>query len=375
MPPHPQRTRLRDFAAFGIMIFILSFTLNVYIWFHLSYLWHIPHDLLFWGLLVLSTVSWFLAMAIDSVLSNRATGALYIASLVWMGFEIYMMFALEAYDIVRLTWGADPKVAATVLPAVVIGMVVASMAITQFIRVRRIGLGSDKLTRDLRIVQLSDMHIGAIHGRGRLARLVRLANAQEPDVVLITGDLVDGPGRFRDGMFSLLDDLKAPVLFTTGNHEYYAGLDEVLAVLARTRVRVLRNELAEMDGYSVIGLDDGWGGAVGETLSRIPHDRSAFTVLMFHRPSGLEAAAAEGVDLQLSGHTHGGQFVPFPLLARAIWRRYSGLHEHGGAHLYCTTGAGTWGPPFRLGTMCEIAVFDIKGHAKNIPTGNVKVPA
>ena len=362
---------LRDFAAFGIMIFILSFTLNVYIWFHLSYLWHIPHHLPFWGLVVLSSVSWFTAMALDSVFANRVTGALNAASLVWMGFEIYMMFALQAYDIVRLSGlgHPDPRVAAIVLPAVVIGMVVASLVITQFIRVRRIGLRSDKLGRDLRIVQLSDLHIGSIHGRRRLGRIVRMVNAQEPDVVLITGDLVDGPERFKDHKFSVLDDIEAPVLFTTGNHEYYAGLERVLAVLATTKVRVLRNELAEMDGYSVIGIDDGWRGTVPEVLPHIPHDRSKYTVLMFHQPTGLEAAAEGDVDLQLSGHTHGGQFIPFPLLARAIWRRYTGLYEHKGTYLYCTTGGGTWGPPFRLGTMCEIAVLDIRGRAEDAPAG------
>ena len=360
---------MRDFAAFGIMIFSLSFTLNVYLWFHLSYLWHIHHTILFWGLLLLSTVSWFGAMALDMRFSNRATGTLNAASLVWMGFEIYMMFALILYDIVRLTRGADPRVAAIVLPFVAAVLVVLSIVITQFIRVRRIELRSDKLARDLRIVQLSDLHIGSIHGPRRLARIVRMANAQEPDVVLITGDLVDGPGRFRDHMYSVLDDIKAPVLFTTGNHEYYAGLEGVLAVLATTKLRVLRNELAEMDGYQVIGLDDGRRGTVPDILPQIPHDRSKYTVLMFHQPTGLEAAAEGGVDLQLSGHTHGGQFIPFPLLARAIWHRYTGLYELKGTYLYCTTGGGTWGPPFRLGTMCEIAVLDIRGRAKDAPAG------
>jgi hypothetical protein len=369
MPPRPHRSLLRDFAFFGVMIFTLSFTLNVYIWFHLSYLWHIPHHLLFWGILLLSSVVWFGAMALDMVFSNRATGTLNAASLVWMGFEIFMMFALILYDIVRLTRGADPKVAAIVLPLVASVLVVLSVAITQFIRVRRIELRSDKLARDLRIVQLSDLHIGAIHGPKRLARIVRMANAQEPDVVLITGDLVDGPGRFRDHMYSVLDDIKAPVLFSTGNHEYYAGLEQVLAVLARTKLRILRNELVEMDGYQVIGIDDGRRGTVPDVLPHIPHDRSKYTVLMFHQPTGLEAAAEGGVDLQLSGHTHGGQFIPFPLLARAIWHRYTGLYDYQGTYLYCTTGGGTWGPPFRLGTMCEIAVLDIKGRGTMSPSG------
>ncbi len=104
-----------------------------------------------------------------------------------------------------------------------------------------------------------------------------------------------------------------------------------------------------------------------ELAPRQPEQGFAFVQTLVKHP--VDCRSQGGVDLQLSGHTHGGQFIPFPLLARAIWRRYTGLYELKGTYLYCTTGGGTWGPPFRLGTMCEIAVLDIRGRAKDAPAG------
>jgi predicted MPP superfamily phosphohydrolase len=129
-------------------------------------------------------------------------------------------------------------------------------------------------------------------------------------------------------------------------------------------VRVLRNEAVTIDGVQIVGLDYGGAAEVKENLARLPIDRSRYVILMFHQPDGVEEARAAGVDLMLCGHTHGGQFFPFTGINRLLWgKEYRGLHKYGGMHLFTSTGAGTWGPPMRLGTRSEIALIKVNGKA------------
>ncbi len=222
-----------------------------------------------------------------------------------------------------------------------------------------------------RIAQLSDVHVGPLLRRPFLEDLVRRTNALRPDLVAITGDLVDGSVDDLRHVVAVLADLRAPhgVWFTTGNHEYYMGADPWIAHLETLGVRTLRNARVaiERDGAAIdlAGIDDPTGVGFpghGPDLARAlaGRDPTRPVVLLAHQPKQVRDAERLGVDVQLSGHTHGGQLAPFGWLVRLVQPAVAGLHRFGPTWLYVSRGAGSWGPPMRLANPAEIAVIELR---------------
>src|SRR5262245_9438527 len=217
-----------------------------------------------------------------------------------------------------------------------------------------------------RVVQISDVHIGPILGRGFAELLVRRVNALDPDLVAITGDLVDGDAELLAADVAPLAGLRARhgVYFVTGNHDHYSGARAWSAAVAGLGIRVLRNERVELRSrgaaFDLVGVDDHRGNAFGEgggeDLGRALAGRDAArpAILLAHDPSTFKRAASLGIDLQLSGHTHGGQIWPFEWLVRLAIPFVAGLYRRGGATLYVSRGTGFWGPPMRLRAPAEI---------------------
>ncbi|MGE5184290.1 MAG: metallophosphoesterase [Acidobacteriota bacterium] len=217
------------------------------------------------------------------------------------------------------------------------------------------------------IVQLTDLHVGATIGRELVASLVARTNALAPDLIALTGDLVDAPvDDLRDDL-APLRDLHAPhgVYFVTGNHEYYVGVDAWLAYFTSLGIRVLRNERVAIDkdaaGFELAGIDDhsaasyghGHGADLGKALAG--RDPARAVVLLAHQPRQVRDAARFDVDLQLSGHTHGGQVWPWHYLA--AWQQgglLAGRYREGTTQLYVSRGAGYWGPPVRFAAPAEL---------------------
>jgi hypothetical protein len=188
--------------------------------------------------------------------------------------------------------------------------------------------------------------------------------------VLITGDLVDGRFHYDDNAFMVLNDLHAPVYFSSGNHEYYTGLSIVQELLNNTKVRWLHNELVEYKGLYIIGLDDTRNKHnVGMMLKKISmkHNLSKkYTILMNHRPIGWRDAS-KYVNLMLSGHTHAGQIWPFTYLVFIEGNAKQGIHRipsNNNFTFYVSPGTGTWGPPMRIGSHTEITVYNLKSKKK-----------
>jgi predicted MPP superfamily phosphohydrolase len=235
----------------------------------------------------------------------------------------------------------------------------------QKVRVALAGLGP--AFEGYRIVQLSDIHVGPTIGRGFIDEIVQRVNSLQPDLVVITGDLIDGTVEQLSDLVAPLGQLKARdgLFFTTGNHEYYwPGLERWFAFLAGLGIRVLRNErvsiggdggfeLAGIDDISASNYDDGHGADLERALAG--RDASRPVVLMAHNPRQVEDARRLGVDLQLSGHTHGGQLFPMTFLVRLYMHYVAGLYEVGRTQLYVSRGTGYWGPPMRLGAPAEIS--------------------
>jgi predicted MPP superfamily phosphohydrolase len=225
----------------------------------------------------------------------------------------------------------------------------------------------------LRIVTFSDGHLSATYGGRRFERLVELVNAQRPDVVAIVGDLVDGDvDELRDDAAPLADLVSEHgVFFVTGNHEYFVDTRAWLRHLPTLGIDVLRNERVAIRrggaSFDLAGIDDrtaarsgvpGHGADLDAALDG--RDDATPVVLLAHQPYMVEQARAAGVDLQLSGHTHGGQLWPFDYAIGLDQPAVAGLTRFGDTQLYVTSGAGYWGPPMRIGARPEVTVVELR---------------
>ena len=242
--------------------------------------------------------------------------------------------------------------------------------------VRRVPVTLDRLDPaldGLRIVTFSDAHLSSMFRRDRLAEIVEMVNGQRPDVVAIVGDLVDAPvDELRGDVAPLADLVSAQgVYFVTGNHEYFTETEPWMRHLPTLGVQVLRNERVAIrrGGASVdlAGIDDriaagsgvpGHGADLDAALDG--RDDATPVVLLAHQPVMVEQARDAGVDLQISGHTHGGQLWPFDYAIRLDQPAVQGLSRVGDTQLYVTTGAGFWGPPVRVGARPEVAVVELR---------------
>jgi len=222
------------------------------------------------------------------------------------------------------------------------------------VSVKEIEVPIKGLENELKVAQLSDIHIGTLFNSGYLKKLVDRTNSLEPDIVVITGDLVDGGGYVH--AYKELAGLKAPVYFVTGNHEVYAGAGP--EIFKDTNVRVLDNRAVVEKGLQIAGISD-TGGTQHISLQKVAFDSKLPTLLLRHQPALMDEAASMGVGLQLSGHTHSGQIWPLNYMVAIQFRPYNGLHKEGDMYYYISPGTGTWGPPMRLGSRTEITLITL----------------
>lgn len=238
------------------------------------------------------------------------------------------------------------------------------------IRTERLRIETAKLPESvsrLTIVQISDVHLGLIVRCSRLKKIVDIVKAEKPDIFISTGDLVDAQINNMEGMADLLRSVHAPYgnYAITGNHEYYAGIQQALAFTRECGFTLLRGEAAKNGAINIVGVDDPSGVQLKiekpelETalLSALPKDR--FTLLLKHRPV-VDRDAAKLFDLQLSGHTHKGQIYPFTYVSRIAYPLNAGRFDlPGGSILYVSRGTGTWGPPIRFLSQPQITVIEL----------------
>ncbi len=223
------------------------------------------------------------------------------------------------------------------------------------------------------IAQITDVHVGGKITRQFVEEMVREVNAMEPDLVAITGDLVDSPARSNAERVEPLGHLRSRhgSFYVTGNHEYYRGVDAWLEVLRGVGLRVLRNERVEITrgdaAFDLAGIDDHsahlFGGDHGADLAAAlaGRDASRAVVLLAHQPRQVRMAARHGVCLQLSGHTHGGQIWPWHHIVQLQQGgRLAGLYREGGTQLYVSRGVGYWGPTVRFAAPSELTRITLR---------------
>ncbi|MEW1643171.1 metallophosphoesterase [Streptomyces sp. NPDC091219] len=234
--------------------------------------------------------------------------------------------------------------------------------------VKRVTVPLAKLPRSahgFRIAVVSDIHLGPLLGRGFAQRVVDTINATQPDLIAVVGDLVDGSVKNLGPAAAPLAGLKARhgSYFVTGNHEYFSGAEQWLEEVRTLGIHPLENARTELAGFDLAGVNDlqgeseGQGPDFGKALG--DRDTTRACVLLAHQPVQIHEAVRHGVDLQLSGHTHGGQLWPGNFIAAAANPTVAGLERYGDTELYVSRGAGAWGPPTRVGAPSDITVVQL----------------
>ncbi|MFE9889957.1 metallophosphoesterase [Streptomyces scopuliridis] len=235
-------------------------------------------------------------------------------------------------------------------------------------RVKRVTVPLAKLPRGahgFRIAVVSDIHLGPILGRAHTQRIVDTINSTQPDLVAVVGDMVDGSVEDLGPAAEPLAGLKARhgSFFVTGNHEYFSGADAWVDHVRELGLRPLENERVEIPGFDLAGVNDvaGESEGAGPDFAKAldDRDRARASVLLAHQPVVIDDAVRYGVDLQLSGHTHGGQLWPGNLLAGLANPTVAGLERYGDTQLYVSRGAGAWGPPVRVGAPSDITLVEL----------------
>ena len=322
-------------------------------------------------------------------LAERAgieTGARFWAytSFSWMGLLFLFLTVAGAVDVLRLAILAAEKIRKRKLTQTKISprqlfaaqamLVVAVYGFGLFeatnIRLEHIEIASPKIaasTGRIRIAQISDVHLGLIVREERLKKILAKVQEAQPDILVSTGDLLDGQLNHLTTEAALLAAINPPLgkFAITGNHEFYAGLQDALAFTKASGFTILRQQGVVVGGINLVGVDDPAVRAFGNEQAQSEHDLLAaqpkenFTLLLKHRPA-IEPNSLGLFDLQLSGHTHKGQIFPFNLLTWIFYPQRAGqLTALNSGLLYLSRGTGTWGPPIRFLAPPEVAIIDL----------------
>lgn len=368
--------------AFALGALSVVFGLHLYFWGRLVRAvawpppWHVGLSALLVGLALSIPLTFFVARRFP----DGWVSALVWPGWVWLGLSFLLLVSLLSVDLLQF-------VATAVMPPlspdrrrfvwrVLAGgasLVAAGVGLSSIrhalgrIAVKKVSVSLSRLPENMHgttVVQLSDVHVGSLIGREFLENVVRTVNSLSPDVVVITGDLVDGSVDKLAAAVAPLADIKSRygVFFVTGNHDYYSGADAWCEHLQTLGVRVLRNQRVsigdERGSFDLAGIEDfsapRFGNKVDLEAALDGRDASRELVLLAHQPRALSLAAPAGVGLLLSGHTHGGQIWPFNFLVKLQQPVVAGLARLERTLVYVSRGTGFWGPPMRFRAPAEV---------------------
>lgn len=337
--------------------------------------------------IILLAIFWFLGGSFFlQILASRLWHFHFLRfpAYTWMGLIVTTSFLFMVHRLLIKLWPARSRDLA--LAALIVSALISGYSLWNGLRppmIRRFEVSLRNLPSGLagfKIVQLSDLHLEDPFSSKRLAGIVSQVNELRPGLVVITGDLIDGPVQPNGVISTEFKRLRASggMWAVSGNHDYYAGIDHFRNLTRDAGIRVLNDEMITLEnGLQLAGQDDATvqylTGENPAPLARILAKRKPAEplILLCHRPTTFNESIRQGIDLQLSGHTHGGQFFPINFLVRLIYRFPYGLYHRGNSFLYTSCGTGLWGPNMRFLTHNEIIEFTlVPGPA----AGNQKSP-
>jgi predicted MPP superfamily phosphohydrolase len=343
------RSRLRMAPAFAALYMLVT-TVNYYVVARLTGLLDLENKWISltyaFGLSTLILVGFLFRTS-----SGRGTKGLFVAVTTVYGLEIAALSALILFEIFNLIFNFPEMLSGQIMLGFVFFIAVVSLINAQMLSVRTIKI---PFVRKLRVAQLSDVHIGAVHGKKYLARIVAMVNELKPDFILITGDIVSGAVAPGSSQLENFAKLEAPAYMAPGNHEHYEGMDEIRAALPKN-IEILRDQEKKFDGYSIFGLD--FVQEQGVSGSRkIEKKFDAPVIVMAHVPQFLDLP--EG-SIILAGHYHAGQIFPLNWVGGWFIKQFKGIYTEKGVTLYISPGTATWGPPMRFGSRNEVTLLEL----------------
>lgn len=320
-------------------------------------------------------LSFFVSTLLAHWRENPFTKAYYFASCFWIGLLTNILFAVAAASLMLAALGIfypglrlAPFGTAALLAALAYSIYGIWNALDLEIKEIRVPLPNlPNFWKGKKIIQLSDVHLGHIRGEKFFRKIIQKINLQKPDLLVITGDLFDGMDGNLETLARSLDNLHAKegIFFITGNHETYLGTELVFRALEQTKIRLLHDEVADLFGLKLIGVDYPDLNEVKNLPSVLSALKKEYfgcpNILLCHSPVSIAKVKDAGVNLMLSGHTHKGQLFPLGYITKLIFKGYDyGFHRLENFYVYTTSGAGTWGPPMRTGTKPEIVSITLE---------------
>jgi uncharacterized protein len=319
----------------------------------------------------LLSISFVLASLLAWRSFNLVVRVFYSCAAVWMGILNFSFLAAcscwAIWGVVRLAGVIpDRRLLASLVFGIALAVSLYGIVNAAWTRVTRITVKLPNLPASWRgreAALVSDTHLGHVRGHRFLRRIVARLNRLQPDIVLIAGDLYDGTVADLDKLAAPLAKLSAPrgAFFVAGNHEEFSESTKYLDAVNRAGVRVLNNEKVVVDGLQIVGIhhrDSVNDDHFRETIRGTAVDGKRASILLTHAPDRVKISEEEGFSLQVSGHTHGGQLFPFTWITSRMYGKFVyGLQRLGNLTVYTSYGAGTWGPPLRVGTKPEIVLI------------------
>ncbi|MBR7017676.1 MAG: metallophosphoesterase [Prevotella sp.] len=358
----------------GMIIFLLLPILgNVYVLWHV---WRIlPLSPWLKTIVVVLMVAAFLLLILNfrmhQQLSLPMATVIYEIGTSWIIILLYLFMAFLLLDIGRWVHLVPPTFlknsmtgTLTVTGVLLVLFIYGNIHYRQKVRQPLTLTTEKKISRPLKVVMLSDLHVGYHNRRTELARWVDMINQEKADLILIAGDIIDNSTRPLDEqqMEKEFLRLNAPVVACLGNHEYYAGQPDSRLFYRKADITLLKDSVMEMGDLCIIGRDDRTNlrrKKMEDLLQGV--DRSKYLIVLDHQPYHLDEAERNGIDFQLSGHTHHGQVWPISWITEAVYECAFGDYQRGKTRYYVSSGMGIWGGKFRIGTRSEYVVATIEG--------------
>jgi len=321
------------------------------------------------ALLSLSHIS---ANLIIHKFDNIITRIFYLLSAVWLGILVCFLIVIFFSSILLITanllgFSINLKIAGLFIILLSLAWSSFNYINSRQLNIKELEISIKNLParwENKKIVQISDVHLGVIHGMDYMEKIVDKTNSLSPEAVFITGDLFDGAGDNLARSVSPLNNLSSRLgtYFITGNHETYLGKENTKKALSGINITELKDRVVDLNGISLIGINyilRGEQKNIKDILDKADMEKPK--ILLLHEPIKVDYFRESGINLMLSGHTHRGQMWPFNYITKQIYKGYDyGLHTMDDFNIYTTNGAGTWGPPFRSMQASEIVSITLK---------------
>lgn len=337
-------------------------------------IWQVMNCMPMWCKVIASIIFWIIAFSLFIVIGLRNTQvpdillrSMFRIGSVWIVFLLYMVILLAVFDLIGIF---VPIMKQSLLYALLITLAILLFGYINYKNPKvehiNITLQKESVEKELRIVAISDVHLGYGTNLSALNDYVQLINSQKPDLILIAGDLIDNslkPLR-REPFAEHLSTLEAPlgIYMVPGNHEYISGIEECIEFLQETPIKILQDSVITLPGgIQLIGRDDRFNQRrenLADLMDKV--DKSLPIIVLDHQPYELSKVDSLGADIQISGHTHHGQIWPFNLITDHMFEQSHGYRKWSHSHIWVSSGLSLWGPPFRIGTNSDMLVIDLK---------------